>query len=541
LASNSWSSSLQLWEPLCGKLLLTTKGRSINLERLRFSPDDKYLTGEFKGDKLVSWEVTGSEIYRTMSIESAQERGAILSLSPSPVDRLIVAGTENGFGLWNVDTGREVAFVGIGVNTVADFDSTGSLLNNSGLGLYRRQRNLVQEPSEQCEFGPPQKISLPGSELQVASAKDGKLIATANLWGALVVDRDHPDRLLRFGPHDDTRSVALSPDGRWAATGSNGLSSVVKVWNVASGQLEAELPSPGGARVVFSSDGKCLATCGDKLRLWQTGSWQSGLVLDGGYPMAFSADGRMLAAEIGIGIVKLIDTVSGEELASLENPDRERAEYLAFTSDGEKLTWGAASKGPVIHVWDLKAIRQRLEILGLDWQDPAKHSAPDSPGHATNHSKKSANLPVVVEIVPNEQANFDNNRAWRLAMSSAKHLSDPTEAVQAAQQAVDRVPQSGNYWNTLGITQYRARHWREAIVALTKSIELSNGFMESDNTFFLAMAHWQLGEKETAQKWYRRAIDWTEHNRKFLDANPSAREELERFRFAAEDLLEIRK
>ena len=48
--------------------------------------------------------------------------------------------------------------------------------------------------------------------------------------------------------------------------------------------------------------------------------------------------------------------------------------------------------------------------------------------------------------------------------------------------------------------------------------------------FFLAMAHWQLGEKEQARQWNDKAVAW-------MDKNTPKDEELLRFRAEAEALL----
>ena len=60
-------------------------------------------------------------------------------------------------------------------------------------------------------------------------------------------------------------------------------------------------------------------------------------------------------------------------------------------------------------------------------------------------------------------------------------------------------------------------------------MELRNGG-DSFDWFFLAMAHWRLGEKDKAREWYDRAVRW-------MDKNPSKNEELRRFRAEAAELL----
>ena len=50
--------------------------------------------------------------------------------------------------------------------------------------------------------------------------------------------------------------------------------------------------------------------------------------------------------------------------------------------------------------------------------------------------------------------------------------------------------------------------------------------------FFLAMAHWQLGEKDEARQWYDQAVEWMEQKQPDND-------ELRRFRAEAAELLGI--
>ena len=52
--------------------------------------------------------------------------------------------------------------------------------------------------------------------------------------------------------------------------------------------------------------------------------------------------------------------------------------------------------------------------------------------------------------------------------------------------------------------------------------------------FFLAMAHWKLGEKEKARELYDQAAQW-------MDKNQPKNEEFRRFRAEAEELMGIEK
>ena len=122
-----------------------------------------------------------------------------------------------------------------------------------------------------------------------------------------------------------------------------------------------------------------------------------------------------------------------------------------------------------------------------------------------------------------------NNVAWVLATCQEERLRDPARAVELARQAVALAPMDSSYRNTLGVAHFRAGNWTEAIPQLQKSIELSQDGLPY-NCFFLAMAHWQLGEKNPAREWYDKAVRW-------MDANQPKDEQLLRFRAESTELL----
>src|SRR5262249_13569094 len=72
--------------------------------------------------------------------------------------------------------------------------------------------------------------------------------------------------------------------------------------------------------------------------------------------------------------------------------------------------------------------------------------------------------------------------------------------VALAQRAVELEGTDGGIWDTLGVACYRARRWQDAIDALKTANELSQGQV-AYNTLFIAVAYWQLGQKELARKW----------------------------------------
>jgi uncharacterized protein HemY len=126
-----------------------------------------------------------------------------------------------------------------------------------------------------------------------------------------------------------------------------------------------------------------------------------------------------------------------------------------------------------------------------------------------------------------------NHLAWFLATCPDFHFRDPRRAVDFAKKAVELERTEGNYWNTLGVAHYRAGEWKPAVQALKKSMDLRKGGNSFD-WLFLAMAHWQLGEKDQARQWYDRGVQWMEKNQPKND-------ELRCFRNEAAELLGMEK
>ena len=124
-----------------------------------------------------------------------------------------------------------------------------------------------------------------------------------------------------------------------------------------------------------------------------------------------------------------------------------------------------------------------------------------------------------------------NEAAWRLANCEDREAVDAAEAVALAQQAVAREPEIGPYWNTLGVARYRAGDWRGAVGALERSIALRSGG-DAYDWLFLAMAYWQLGEREHAHQWYEKGA-------KCMETIRPEQDELEGFKKEADELLGI--
>ena len=259
-------------------------------------------------------------------------------------------------------------------------------------------------------------------------------------------------------------------------------------------------------------------------------------------------------------------------LAKLEDPYRDRPGWMSFTPDGARLVV-VSPYAKNIHVWDLHSIRGQLATMGLDWD-----SLPVSQGNTKGNSVAAAQPPRVivdlgdfgpraevasqnkqakrhfelanehlqsqrwreavaeskraVEVSP-ENATHHNGLAWLLATCPDLVYREGVLAVKHARKAVELERESPESWNTLGVACYRIGEWQQAIDMLSKAEQLQPNIYFGHNAFFLAMAHWQLGEKETARELLEQAARWLSSTKPPV----SDREELDRFRAEAMELL----
>jgi tetratricopeptide (TPR) repeat protein len=182
--------------------------------------------------------------------------------------------------------------------------------------------------------------------------------------------------------------VAISPDGALLATGThNPLKDTdgIKLWETQTGRFIKQISVGGIAEAVFSPDGRWLAVRGEDRALILTvgdckerarGRWGA---------QAFSPDSRLLAVETGTGVIRLLDAGTGREKARLEDPNQDRA-GPSFSPDGTRLI-AVSEHGKASHVWNLRLIRQELDKLDLDWDEPPYPAAgpanEDKPLHIT--------------------------------------------------------------------------------------------------------------------------------------------------------------
>jgi tetratricopeptide (TPR) repeat protein len=177
-----------------------------------------------------------------------------------------------------------------------------------------------------------------------------------------------------------------------------------------------------------------------------------------------------------------------------------------------------------------EAIAQFREVLRLKPDDALGHR---SLGFALekygNLEEAVAEYRAALRIQPADPC-ARSNLAWLFATSMDPKWRRPAEALELAVKAVALPPEHADHWGTLGVARYQNGQWRESITTLTKAIELGlAGEDKATAWLFLAMARWQLDEKDRAREWHDKATTWMKDNK--------PNDELTRFRAEADALM----
>jgi WD40 repeat protein len=287
--------------------------------------------------------------------------------------RILAVGTDGQVHFWEVDSGKEVGSFSLdGCDALVFPPDDRSLITVDRLaGIC--QRPLEQVAASAYRLGKPRPF-FSASGIQGASlSSNGRYLAVTQSAAqrALILDLQDPGAKTVLSGHPMVNRIAISPDGRWAATAS-WLNPLVKIWDVHSGDLVRTMTEPARTWVAFSPDGRWLATSSTEYQLWEVGTWQPKSPPQTGSSdqldfTAFSPDGRVMARNQGHKI-QLLETATEKTLAMLDAPGTMAMGKCQFSPDSSRLA--AVQGDQQVLLWDLRMLRQELGPMRLDWDLP---------------------------------------------------------------------------------------------------------------------------------------------------------------------------
>ena len=308
----------------------------------------------------------------------------VTSLAFSSDGRLLAAGRHTNIArtdtikLWDLASGQMLRSLNGTRNTVrvVAFSGNGHTLASGGgtttMGLWDSETgHLVRE------------IGDTDSPVHIfAYTADGHMLASGDPKGTIRLwDTASGKRVRELSGHARlVDALAFSPDGTLLASG--GSDQLVRIWDAATGEEVRTLSghTNGIRAVAFSPDGRLLASSGlsQQVILWDVRTGQavrtlptfSGPASFVVNSLAFSPDGRLLTAGITPllgedGGVLLWDVATGKLRSKL--PGATSAESVAFSGDGRLIAAGGADTN--IRLWDAPTGRLLASLLSVDEDD----------------------------------------------------------------------------------------------------------------------------------------------------------------------------
>jgi WD40 repeat protein len=361
LASGSNDGSIKLWDPSTGREIHTLRGHTGLIRKVVFRPDGQRLASASADRTARIWNVaTGQE-----EIAFRGHTDELWSVAYSPdKQQLVSVGNDKMVRIWDAASAREVRSFPAHEATICEvcFSPDGKRLATAAEDMRLKLWDAATGKELRTfsgHTGHVRAVVFHPKGTQLASAS---LDGTARIWDAA---SGQELRSLRnhTGP---VYSVAYSRDGTRLATGGN--DRTARVWDAASGQEQLVLRGHTGLvwPLAFTPDGQRLATGGSDqtIKLWDVYHALEARTLAGHTAVAFSPDGRQLAAPSG-GVVapwpRVFNATTGEVVRTIGGHQAEVI-GVAYSRDGKRLA--SCSAGYEVRLWDAATGAPLLNLRG---------------------------------------------------------------------------------------------------------------------------------------------------------------------------------
>lgn len=205
----------------------------------------------------------------------------------------------------------------------------------------------------------------------VAISPDGKLAATGSDDETVKLFSLATGKELRtLKANEDVYAVCFSPDGKFLAA-TDEISDEdegVVVWDIVGGNVVRKLVGVNEKikTIAYSPDGKFLAAgAGKIIRVWDANTGQILLALTGHeddiYSVAFSPDGKLIASGSDDDEIKIWNAENGKELKTLSGHSGD-VSSVAFSPDGKSLASGSADD--TVKLWNVETGQPVKTFIG---------------------------------------------------------------------------------------------------------------------------------------------------------------------------------
>ncbi len=388
LLSSSLDNVTIFWDCGSGREVV----RMSECNGLSFSADGQRVACLTDRTKLSILQFVNGGAFRTVAGPGELNRDAV-RVDLSPDGRWFGAVQQGGLAIWDLEPSGHARFFSMPETRSLAFLPDGrSLLTGGTNSLVTRfsiePRSSGPGVSPDFALSPAATVAAPEniSIRHIAAAPDGRSACLdLNDRRIVMVDLEGKQKPVFLNPGEHltyglggggitgSGRFAISPDGQRVAFGY-GPGKGPLVFDAHQGTVFTNLPAFPGS-LVFSHDGRYLLTCGEgEYQMWRTADWQK--VWQRGFPalgalsgaMCFSGDDKWLAATVSRHHVGLLDTATGQTLATLTPPDPQAIVALRLSLDNRRLV--AALYNNVAQIWDLDLLKAELQPLGVDLTTP---------------------------------------------------------------------------------------------------------------------------------------------------------------------------